>query len=341
MKKFLLALAATGMVLTGCTQSEIIEEGPVAQTGRIGFASHVNKGTRALDNENFASFQVYGAYTMPNETNSPVVVFNDVKVSKGENAWTYDDLRYWVPKASYRFSAYSSEGGLPTGARANYAEDVNHVYQLNLVDYRSDKDNQRDLIYASAGPIVGKDKENATVPMEFGHILSRVQMQFKSSFPAGYQVEVSNVRINNIRNKGNFMGSTETWTEVNRTADDMTVEPKFSAGNNICKAKNGEEEAVNALTEFAYVIPFEYQLNNVDFIFDIKVTNGGVTIMERQLRAAWKPNWKKNQQYRYTVTLTGSEAGLEPIKFTGSVSEWDALQDENAGTISGGELPQN
>lgn len=341
MKKFLLVLATTGLVMTGCSQSEIIGEAPEAQTGKIGFASHVNKGTRTLDNTTFNTFKVFGVYTMPNETNSPIIVFNDVTVTKDGDTWKYDDPRYWVPTASYRFSAYSVENGLPTGARANYIAGNDHVYQLNINGYLSDKDNQKDLVYASTTAIQGKDKENAQVALQFGHILSRIQLQFISNFPAGYNVEISNVRVNNIRNTGNFLGASKTWDEVERTKNNITVEPQFPVDKNICSAANGEENpAVNATTEFVYVIPFEYTSANVDFFFDITVYNSNIKIFENSLKAQLKPNWEINKQYRYNITLTGTAAGLEPIEFTGSVTEWDTnINDVDAGNISAGELP--
>lgn len=339
MKKFLLLLATTGMVMTGCSQSEIIGEAPEAQTGKIGFASHINKGTRALTTDNFTKFFVYGSYQMPNsETN--IQIFNGTEVNKSENAWTYTDARYWVDKAIYRFAAYAIDDNvLPTGTNANF----NSNKDLNIIGFNC-KD-QKDLIYAKNENIVGKVEGNSTVNMQFNHILSRVKFQINNSFPEGYNIRIDDFKLINIRNIGNYYGATASWLNANgtdykepqRNPDQLEIELDYDGEDNADAQKN-------VTTNFAYVIPFNYTVANVKISFHVFVTHkesdgSNTAIFDKTLTAALQPKWEIGHQYRYNINITGSSAGLAPIVFSGTVSDWNA--EENAGevTIDSGELP--
>lgn len=344
MKKAIFMLAVGAMALTACSDTEVIEEG--VQSPAIGFNTNVGKNSRAIDNDNFAQFFVYGSYTAATSTDR-ITVFNGTGVTKTGDKWGYTDTRYWVPQAKYTFAAYAMEGTEYAGFRANYTT----AGLLNLDGVLVDNTHQNDLVYATAGsdaaPIVGQTTNNATVAFKFTHILSRLNFHFISAFPAGYNVKVSNVRLNNIRNKGHFngiAGAVGTWAAPVREPEGSVpvINASFKDDDNVIASANGEVAAKEITSEWVYVLPFQYTSANVDIIFDINVeTEAGQAILgARNIKGTWTPNWELNKSYTYNITVTGDAAGLEAIQFSGTVNEWvegtPATPDFN---LSGGEVP--
>ena len=329
MKKSVLMIAAAAMTLAACTNTEEVESGSQNALGQIGFASHVNKNTRALDNTTLTNFYVSAAYTTP--TNStPVHILNGENVKKNdEGGWSYTNTRYWIAGANYSFFAYSKENS--TSANARFSNG-----QFSLTNYIVDAapENQKDLVFASA-TATGAESGNKEVSFDFKHVLSKVCFNFKSNFPEGYKIDVTNVRIRNFRDRGTFAfaNSEYAWSNVDRTYNSnvegewVTLNLGFEENKNLGMAPNAE-----AVTNEFYVIPFAYTDVNVRLRFTLTIKNSNDEIVSQSERyAAFQPTWVKGSAYRYNVTLTGAAAGLEEIKFTvGSVGEGD--NGWNAGT---------
>lgn len=352
MKQFYLTLALAAMAMTGCSQSEVVERGSDAQTGRINFASLVNKGTRAIDNDSFDRFTVFGSYTMPS-SEKRMTIFNNETVTKSGSGWTYgtseDDLRYWIEDGKYTFAAYGIDGNaLPAGANANFRDDR----YLNITGFLCNGANQKDLVYAKAEH-TATAQGNPVVAMEFKHVLSRISFVFKNSFPKGYKIEIDNFKVVNVRDRGNFYGSVfgstdNPWVNPNPQAGEYT-EPERSAGRpeiamSFPTDGNSALSGQSATTQPAYVIPFAYTEANVHIEFHLTVTRAvgdqEVAIFDKTYNAQLKPEWIMSRQYRYTVDLTGSQVGLEPIVFSGTVGDWSDWEDLNGGNISAGNLPK-
>ena len=355
MKKTYLMLALAGMTMIGCSQSEIMEVGADAQTGRINFASLVNKGTRAIDNATFNQFTVFGSYKMPT-SEARITIFNSQTVTKSGDEWKYaatdNDLRYWIKDGIYNFAAYGIDGNtLPTGANANFLGDR----YLNFTGFLCNGANQKDLVYAvnEYGPAL--ETGNPVVAMEFKHVLSRISFVFKNSFPQGYQIEIDNFKVVNVRDKGNFYGSVfeangaNPWVNPNPTGSEYTTPERSSGRPEIALGftADGASAASGAsvTTEPAYVIPFAYTEANVHIEFHLSVVREAADqettkIFDKTYHAQLKPEWVMGHQYRYTIDLSGSEIGLEPIKFSGTVGDWSGWEDIDAGKIDTGNLPQ-
>ena len=83
-KKYLSCVAAT-LSMVACTSTDLIEESLESGTA-ICFNTNV---TRALTNDNFNKFMVYGGYT-PKDVSDYHTVFSGVEVSKDADNWAYD-----------------------------------------------------------------------------------------------------------------------------------------------------------------------------------------------------------------------------------------------------------
>lgn len=313
MKKSLLTLAVAALGFAACTNTEDIESGVLQTAKQIGFESHVNKNSRALVNENFNKFSVFGSYVTATNT-TPVQIFNNIAVSKNGTDWKYTDAaRYWIKDANYTFYAYSKENGTTGTSRFTGAE-------LTLEDYTVDdtEANQKDLVFAAA-TATGKENGNEKVAFDFKHILSKLHFTFESNFPTGYTVTVDQVKIRNMRDKGTFTASTGVWSgqwRSNETevADEMLTIAVPFADENANKVLNPKETVE---TNDIYVLPFAYTQPNVRLYFRLTIKNAnGETVSQKENYGAFKPTWAIGTAYNYKVTLTGAEAGLEKIEFT-------------------------
>ena len=338
MKKSLFIMAVCAAGLTACTSNEVIEEG--VQSNAIGFQHMVSKESRALDKNSLNFFSVYGYYTTAGKEANAVIVFNgeDVKLDGGE--WKYANTRYWVPDATYYFYAYSCENsevsGGNGGASMNFEGADVAARALRLNNYVCNDGHNHDLIYATndAG-IKGKKESNDKVAFTFKHILSRVNVEFTSGFPAGYTVEISNVQIEDFLDKGSYNPANGgAWTNLSQTQPgERTPFTTFAvpADANVAAVANGTVAEQTVKTDVKYVIPHAYVAEGdnaedpVGLQFEVTVKNQeGVTILNRTLTGSWSPNWQIGYSYTYHVEVTGSTTALDPIVFETSqnVDDW-------------------
>lgn len=325
MKKTTFLFAVGAMLFTACTSSDVIEEGSNGSV--IGFSSHVGKATKALNSvSDLTDFQVFGSYKLSTSSNR-VVNFNGVSVTKSDAEWKYEDLRYWIKDAEYVFYAYSNDNA-SLGSGEGTADFGSEKCILNINNYTADASHQKDLVFAKSSAITGLETGNQPVAFTFKHALARLKATFKSGFPVGYTVKISNVKINGLYITGSYraeqMADDHAWS-INDAKTTGNVGLKVATDNG-AKVKDGTTEAVNVESGWAYVIPNDYGTQNIVSIeFSIDVTNPeGKTVVGRTLKANWAPKWYANHSYNYNLTISGSNSGLEPIKFTvTSIGDWE------------------
>lgn len=335
MKQHLFSLAVGLMTLTACTSEEVTDVSPT-QGNAIGFENVVNKNTRAVDGDlsslNFDTFMVYGYYTKEGMT-TPIQIFNGVHVAKVKNSttslneWVYNGKRYWVPKCTYYFYAYScadvelAKGmGNPVLTLTNEASVDGRA--LAILGYKCDGTHQHDLVCAESEGIVGKESGNPDVAFAFGHALCKVKAVFTTDFPDGYTVKISNVKISEFYNIADYNAGTGNWSNFQ-----MLEKPSINLTIDENKNTMTNKQGSNVETSEVFVIPNIYPDNDYTKLhFTVDVTKDGATILNRSITAAWAPKWEKGRIYKYNINITGSSAGIEPIVFSSS----QALDNANA-----------
>lgn len=336
MKRSFLTLVACALMLSACTSEDIINEGP--QSNEITFRNVVDKNSRAMTSDNFGLFYVFGYYTLGNDLNKRLNIFTDTPVTRSGNDWASAISRYWVEGANYSFYAYSCEN---KHIAPNYGgpsvDKVDGTFRINYTCH-AEAGTTHDLIFASATDVLGKEVGNEPVPMQFKHILSKVDLSFISEFPEGYTVEISNISIENFQNTGTFTankksvsdGTLGSWGNVDY---DMNLPNKFTLNT-----KGNSTTTVGAApisTSECYMIPHHYEPSNskdnpVKLQFNIKVINSAnQTILSNTLVGSWHPNWRMGTQYTYTIRLTGGAAGMEEIKFGVGINDWNNPDEDN------------
>lgn len=348
MRKYFATLVSAAMMVmwSGCS-SEVIEEGPDEHNGVIGFGTtHVAKASKALTNDNFSKFYVYGTYKPSNST-APVIVFDGTEVYKDGTNWKYTEGgdRYWVPNESYDFYAYSCENTKFSSTDGNILNANLNERVLNLRGVRSDETHQHDLTFAKitnqSRPAHSEGVTPEKVNLQFKHILSRVKFTIKTNFVADgkYKVTISDLKINNFRNVGDFEGAGEgAWNanSVDRYPKETTPSLTLKLAENNSWTVDGYNGTIE--TEPIYMIPFSYTAANVELSFGIQITDkDGKDILGRNVTARWQPNWQMGTSLNNEITIDGGRVGLDPIVFTGSLVSTgdDGWTDGGNGVLNG------
>lgn len=245
MKKiFLIGLTAAAM-MASCSNDETVE---MAQQKAISFSNaFVNNGTRSIVDPSFTTgslqdFAVYG-FTQKGQ------IFNGEKVSKGGNAWSYDNVQYWVPGNTYTFGAIAPYSVAANVSKVALPENATKV-EMEVAFTNTDA-KQVDLLHAEPTQITGVTATYTTpVSMTFNHQLSKVKFSFANAVGAGYNVKVSNVKITDAFKEGTLTVAAAGNTWGNQT--DKTLELNF--GNVVADGATADEAAViaNAATLESY-----------------------------------------------------------------------------------------
>lgn len=346
MKRRFFYLAAGALALAACTSEEVLNEG--ALSNAIGFENVVGKQSRAsydgvdVSAENLMHFCVFGYYTNPNTPTQAVLVFNNELVSKtkndeGQYTWKYNNTRYWVPNANYYFYAYSCGDVKLNSDFGSFTMDTDaglvNDRVLKINGYVCDATHQHDLLFASKEEVKPTtDAEginitgNTNVAFKFDHILSKIDTKFYSEFAPDYTVEITDIKVSNIRNTGDY-DPKKGWQNQQRksigTQDPYVVihgsTPLVAQKGGEIEYVNGTKETITALvptSNFAFVLPHTYTGAEVTLSFEITVKKEGKVILSRILSGSWKPTWVQGNWYTYTIKITGDAANLTPIVFT-------------------------
>lgn len=355
MSKSLVYLAVGALALTACTSEDVIDNVATSSRNVIKFENVVNKHSRAVDitSGSLKHFNVFGFYTMPGNDLHAHQVFNNIPVERADDKsdWGYTDggERYWVPGAKYYFYAYSCNNmaissEMATGIKYILdMEDTKPASQrvLEIQNYVCDNNHQHDLIFASntgatetdafAG-IKGLENGNVKVYLEFNHILSKVKAKFTTKFPEEYEIVISDITIQDIRDMGNY-DPNRKWHGVTRTADAQPLklidDGKSLMIKNVLVGEEDNKKQMSTETEQYYVIPcgsddpsaVEVALK---FTIDVYIHEDRTEkVMSKTLTGKFIPTWEDGFQYVYNVDINGTTTNMEVIAFTTKVNEFE------------------
>lgn len=332
MKKiFLIGLTAAAM-LASCSNDETVE---MAQQKAIGFSNaFVNNGTRSIVDPSFTTltlkdFAVYG-FTQKGQ------IFNGEKVSDTTSTgWSYDNVQYWVPGNTYTFGAIAphraanvSDVKLPEGATK---------VEMKVAFTNTDA-GQVDLLHAAPTQIAGTavtPTYTEAVSMTFNHQLSKVKFSFENAVGAGYNVKVSNVKIEDAYEKGTLTvaAAGNTWdnqTNKNLELNFGNVVDKASGTNAAFIANTKTLESYNEKLMIPmgntaiYTVTFTAELfkDNVP----LGTYNHTVEIKNVEFKLGYCYNFKASLTHK---NITGPDK-LNEIKFNvTSFGNWNKEADKN------------
>lgn len=304
-------VAAVALALGGCSKTETTG---AAQGGVIGFAgSGIDNITKAGDlatsDNSFNKFYVYGGY-QPTD-GSAVTSFDKVEVSKSEDNWTYNPVRYWI-NGTWKFEAYSTSAETNT----DNVSDASWTYTDGLkFTVNSDNSHQGDLVYGAPTSnnisVTDATETQSPVSLKFKHLLSKIQFKFTlDNTVSAYTVKLSDFKVYGMITNGSF---------VNATLSVGTIKAEEASAYTGFATEGGEEVEANGLVAGPfYVIPQEVKTGDDAFAitFNAVVTdgenilkNGTVTAVVPQGADGAHASWVAQNFYQYSATI-----GLENIK---------------------------
>lgn len=331
MRKSILLLAAAA-ALASCTQSEVLE---VAENRAISFDPFVGKSTRAateivdpsaVSGNKLTTFYVFGRYGESSGATYDKVVYTNAEVdvtSSHTNVGPADNIQYWVPGKKYMFAAYSdgnnqiqSTGG---GATVSFDNDGH----IEIENYQA---GTNDLILAIPNAVTTNGDLSASNPgavqLTFKHLLSQVSFEFENDFKTtGYTLDITNLSFS-VKNQGNYAS---TGWMVSETP--IKTNTQTSVATSVAINGNGSSESW-------FVIPQSNTDYTASFTATIKDNNQVVvktnTFNNIPLKTGTTTTpggdsneWKSGYRYKYTAQINPTNMGLNEIKFTVSVEEWE------------------
>lgn len=336
-KKFFMGIAAmAALTLVSCSSEDLnslsdnsSKNEAISFDGYLGRSAVSVNGSRGSELDKTAlqglteGFGVFGNYSKEGAADGyGDNWFKNQKVTYKTSAWTYDPLKYWLPKGHIDFLAYA-----PYDSQYDNQQITKDNQKLDFT-VSSTITAQKDLLWANA---TNKTKTDKTVTFNFNHALAKI----------GYTVKT------NVDAKG---GTTITLTKITLAgSDDGTKEAFYTSGTiDLSKANGASDLWTNqngkqnftwfngtlkltstsvANSNYLFVIPQDFSdaaSDDLYVIVDYTINyNTGVTETMTN-KVSQKLDKKFVQGKAYTINLN---IGLTPIEFNAEVAEWGTSDD--------------
>ena len=324
MKKAFVAILSLA-ALVACSQDSVVK---TPESTAISFDNmFVENKTRAAADPstttaNINEFAVWGFRGDAQE-----LVFNNERVYKEGDVWTYDNLQYWMEGKDYFFGAVS-----PVNHK-DVTVDTKDMSKdgLGTISF-TNTDGSVDLIYAEK--VVYASEINPSAPekvkLQFAHLLSRVKFSFKYNFPNELTtVAVKNIKINNSPANGSIdvTEARADWSwNIPQNGATMLVDFGHVENGNEFAAMDTYYES----DKYRLIIPTD-ETRNHDITFDVVVYNNHVEAQTYSISTTLKDKaFVQGKSYNIVTEITPDnivDGGLQPIEF--DVIEVEEWLDEN------------
>ena len=324
MKKAFVAILSLA-ALVACSQDSVVK---TPESTAISFDNmFVENKTRAAADPstttaNINEFAVWGFRGDAQE-----LVFNNERVYKEGDVWTYDHLQYWMEGKDYFFGAVSpvNHKDVTVDTQAMSKDGLGTISFTNT-------DGSVDLIYAEK--VVYASEINPSAPekvkLQFAHLLSRVKFSFKYNFPNELTtVAVKNIKINNSPANGSIdvTEARADWSwNIPQNGATMLVDFGHVENGNEFAAMDTYYES----DKYRLIIPTD-ETRNHDITFDVVVYNNHVEAETYSISTTLKDKaFVQGKSYNIVTEITPDnivDGGLKPIEF--DVIEVEDWVDEN------------
>ena len=330
MKKLVLLGFAAAAMLAGCNRNEVLEQN--AENAIAFNQSFVENMTKSNDynGENLPASMLYGAMVTPE--NKAFYPFDQKKI---EANGSYTPVQYWLPGATYTFTAFAP---YETAAQLTYtkpaAADANDDNRGTLAFDNSTFDGEVDLMKAVCPQFTFDAAKSAkTVNLNFEHQLCRLRFKFDNALGTdAYKLRISGLKVANAVKatafdvaQGNDVNEAETFTlnfATTETVEGQEVE--YLIGNNMSLETDHKYLIANEgdlKVEFKIEM-IQYDINNVAHVAKTFNYTGDNAVVLSAF------NMEKGHSYRLAVELNAGnidpDGQMEPIEFTVTTDEWGA-----------------
>lgn len=287
-RKLILSATVALIALDGCVKSS-----STFDTVQICFEPVIGAEVRsASDNESFPKDESFCVTAI---TSSDNVFFENAEISFEQDAWTSSLLPYWPAGTELRFKGYA-----PADAQLkNFCPETN----------------PEDLLVANPTKLFSS-KDNP-VHLEFTHALSKFSLRIGNGLPAGTQLRLQSITLDNIHFHGDFLPMEETIWNTTGPANEWVL---YSLDVDTDPTVDGLEISKD----------FTYIMENVRVIpQDIKSTLTIVCAVKypgyewgtNQVWKSEKPleiDWQAGRKYTYSISILE-----EGMTYTSGISSWN------------------
>ena len=339
-KKFVMGIAAmAALTLVSCSSDDLdsfsdnySKNEAISFDGYLGRSAVAVNGTRGsvvtIDELQKSSegFGVFGNYSSTEETGTTPTYgnnwFDNTNVTYKNSKWTYEPLKYWLPKGHIDFLAYAPYN----------AGTVKDPYSIDFT-VSSAIDKQIDLLWAHAD---NQTKANNPVTFNFNHALAKIGYTVKTNVEGTATITLKKITlagstatdpakafytegtIDLSKSNGTDLWTTSTFSERQNfewfqgTTYDVTTSPTHPNDNR-------EENK-----DYLFVIPqnFESGHDNLYVIVDYTITYnlgkpGTINTMDYTVSSKIEKNFEQGKAYMINLNI-----GLTPIEFNATVNAW-------------------
>ncbi len=319
MKKIILAALAVA-ALAACSKTEVVG---VNESNAIAFDNaFVDNATKSVydpsfTNDNlFTDFAVYGFV-------EGAVLFDGTQVSKSitntelKSSWKYAGTQYWIAGANYNFAAVAPKTSGGWEKETSTVDMTDYTVTTNL---SFTNDGAKDLLYADAGKILGKDSGNGTVAFTFRHVLSKVKFSFENAYNASAAtIKVYDIEIKNAYKTGNvaLTSASTAWS-----SQAGTLELNFGAA--VADATDTEADAyaynetLESYNELLLIPGAVTDGYNVTFKVDLLVSDQKIKTYEHTAKVNFAPAPGTCYDIKAVINAENIDPGQaqEPIEFS-------------------------
>ena len=228
----------------------------------------------------------------------------NVTYTKADGAWSTNDGNFfWPNKGDLHFYAYAPDA---PGASGSYEITSSSQKFTNFSPCASAAE-QKDFIYAYAK---GNLKGNGTDGMDitFKHALSEITVAAKNE-NTDYTIEVSGVKLGNIKNKGTFTfpscdgdGNDASWTTTeNKTDYQITWSTPVTLGPELSSL---DVSNVPFMLIPQKMQPKDKAIDGTYFALLIKAKNGSKIMYNDWAYIAIDKDWQMGKRYDFTFDFT-------------------------------------
>lgn len=351
MKKYLILAAAAAVTLAACAKVEIAENALMDENIPIVFSNYAPKTLVKADADNYApsttlipnaEFDVWG-WSTPNATAFDgsngtkfmgwyTVTYKDGGATDGTKNAYPDGYRYWPSgdtpdKLSFYgyYPSVSGSGITPPNGLGEFSFTAKNT-AAEQVDFMV-ADVVANQLYSS---------NDGTVPLTFRHMLTKVQVNFKTTTAvaddASTTVKITGATFNKINNTGKLTASyngTATSTDWDNVSGVQTYAVAYPSGALTATASTVAPADIFLMVPQAMLAKADANAQYLEISWTV-TTDGVTTENTAKLylddcvstdggSTAANLDWEKNHSVTYTVTV-----GPQPILFTATVAEWES-----------------
>lgn len=365
MKKILFVAATAAMLMSACSQNEVMDDQSTSNNA-IEFGAYTNRATKAngtlvTDNTfpyggEMGVFAYYTGSAAWSATATPNFMYNQkiTKSSEGvggaKDTYTYSPIKYWPNTVGEKITFFAyypyAAAGLtwtdhtsPTPLTYSNASKNRPVANLTVQDAAKD---QVDFMYAI---IEDKEKpEDQTIKFTFNHALTQVNLKAKLSEElakdnadgsgSNTTVTITAIKLKNIYKSGtmDMAAATPSWTV---SGDPGEFNVTLSGANGINITGTTETAVATDNTGTFLMIPQTLKTDpdaaaGIEVTYKVKTIDAslkdGYSEITNTKTATITGAWAANSRILYTITLS-----LDQVKVDAEPTPW---ADETSGNLN-------